>query len=98
MTSFLPWLDHMLCTIINLLILAFFNFVLITGTEIGGAFLSGCLLQPQAPSTFSTPTFGAAIVLVSEDGKQSPHVGGIPSKGCRLEVKCEITAVTPVMK
>ncbi len=29
------------------------------GTEIGGGFLSGSLLQPQAPSAFSTPTLGA---------------------------------------
>ena len=28
------------------------------GTEIGGAFLSGSMLQPQAPATFSTPTLG----------------------------------------
>ena len=28
------------------------------GTELGGAFISGSLLQPQAPSTFSTPTLG----------------------------------------
>lgn len=28
------------------------------GTEIGGGFLAGCMLQPQSPSTFSTPTMG----------------------------------------
>lgn len=43
------------------------------GTEIGGGFLSGCLLQPQAPSTFSTPTLGASLVLLAEDGTQHPH-------------------------
>lgn len=30
------------------------------GTELGGAFVSGSLLQPQAPSTFSMPTLGEA--------------------------------------
>ena len=28
------------------------------GTEIGGGFLAGSMLQPQSPSTFSTPTIG----------------------------------------
>ena len=28
------------------------------GTEIGGGFLAGSMLQPQSPSTFSTPTMG----------------------------------------
>ncbi|WIA40403.1 hypothetical protein OEZ86_013761 [Tetradesmus obliquus] len=43
------------------------------GTEIGGGFLAGCLLQPQAPSTFSTPTLGASLVLLSEEGSQHHH-------------------------
>ncbi|KAK9862190.1 hypothetical protein WJX84_000590 [Apatococcus fuscideae] len=52
------------------------------GTEIGGGFLSGTLLQPQAPATFSTPTIGTNLVLLgpeAESGRpqerqQSPHV------------------------
>lgn len=28
------------------------------GTEIGGGFLAGSMLQPQSPSTFSIPTMG----------------------------------------
>ncbi len=28
------------------------------GTEIGGSFIAGSMLQPQCPSTFSTPTMG----------------------------------------
>jgi acyl-coenzyme A synthetase/AMP-(fatty) acid ligase len=52
------------------------------GTEIGGGFLSGCLLQPQAAAAFSTPTLGAALVLLGgsegEMGEQSPHGGGAP--------------------
>jgi acyl-coenzyme A synthetase/AMP-(fatty) acid ligase len=38
------------------------------GTEIGGGFLAGGPLQPQAPSTFSTPTVGAAPVLLVQRG------------------------------
>ena len=29
------------------------------GTEIGGGFLAGSLLQPQSPAAFSTPALGA---------------------------------------
>ncbi|KAF6258505.1 hypothetical protein COO60DRAFT_1639067 [Scenedesmus sp. NREL 46B-D3] len=43
------------------------------GTEIGGGFLAGCLLQPQVSSAFSTPTLGASLVLLSEDGSQHHH-------------------------
>lgn len=42
------------------------------GTEIGGGFLSGTRLQPQAPATFSTPSIGARLVLLGRDGEQSP--------------------------
>lgn len=40
------------------------------GTEIGGGFLAGSLLQAQAPATFSTPTVGAAPFLLLLDGRQ----------------------------
>lgn len=36
------------------------------GTELGGGFLAGSMLQPQAPATFSTPTIGtisASLIL-----------------------------------
>ena len=33
------------------------------GTEIGGGFLAGSMLQPQCPSTFSTPTMGKDILI-----------------------------------
>ena len=46
------------------------------GTEIGGAFLSGSLALPQAPSVFTTPTLGASIVLIEADGTLSPHLNG----------------------
>ncbi len=52
------------------------------GTEIGGAFLSGTLLQPQAPSAFSTATLGASLVLMGPGGEQSPPVAeGAPFIG-----------------
>jgi acyl-coenzyme A synthetase/AMP-(fatty) acid ligase len=39
------------------------------GTEIGGAFLTGTMVQPQAPATFSTPTVGSRpVVVVKESG------------------------------
>ena len=47
------------------------------GTEIGGAFLSGSLLQPQSPSTFSTPTLGTSLVLLKPDGSMSPHLTSV---------------------
>ncbi len=37
------------------------------GTEIGGAYISGTMLQPSAPSTFTTPTVGLEF-LILEDG------------------------------
>ncbi|KAH7279455.1 hypothetical protein KP509_37G020300 [Ceratopteris richardii] len=40
------------------------------GTEIGGAFVTGSMLQPQALSTFSTPTMGCRLFLL--DAKDSP--------------------------
>jgi acyl-coenzyme A synthetase/AMP-(fatty) acid ligase len=54
------------------------------GTEVGGGFLAGSLLQPQAASAFSTPTLGTALVLLGgEAGVQSPHgIGAPPFVGC----------------
>ncbi|CAL8471383.1 g10925 [Coccomyxa elongata] len=43
------------------------------GTEIGGGFLAGSMLQPQCPSTFSTPTMGSNFVLLPAAGGQSMH-------------------------
>ena len=36
------------------------------GTEIGGGFLSGTMVQPQAPSHFSTPTIGSRLALIDD--------------------------------
>ena len=47
------------------------------GTEIAGSFLTGSPLQPQCPSTFSTPSVGhrPVILVTKQDGSQalSPH-------------------------
>lgn len=36
------------------------------GTEIGGGFLSGTMVQPQAPSHFSTPAIGCRLALIDD--------------------------------
>ncbi|MBW4562864.1 MAG: AMP-binding protein [Mojavia pulchra JT2-VF2] len=38
------------------------------GTEIGGAYITNTLVQPSAPSTFSTPTLGLDFVILDEEG------------------------------
>ncbi len=38
------------------------------GTEIGGGYLTGSVLEPQVPSAFSTPAMGASFVLLDEHG------------------------------
>lgn len=38
------------------------------GTEIGGAFVSGSLLQPQALSAFSTPVMGCSLFILDSSG------------------------------
>lgn len=44
------------------------------GTEIGGGYMSGIKVFPQAPSLFTTPTVGACpVILDSETGALSPH-------------------------
>lgn len=39
------------------------------GTEIGGAYITGTLLQPAAPSAFTTPALGLDFVLLNESGE-----------------------------
>lgn len=39
------------------------------GTEIGGGYICGSCVEPQAPSTFSTPAIGSAFVILDEEGK-----------------------------
>ncbi|MEL6349196.1 MAG: AMP-binding protein, partial [Myxococcota bacterium] len=38
------------------------------GTELGGGYIAGSRMQPQAPSTFSSPTMGCAFTILSGDG------------------------------
>jgi len=39
------------------------------GTEIGGGHLTGSVLQPQAPATFSTPALGLALEILDDRGQ-----------------------------
>lgn len=38
------------------------------GTEIGGAFVTGSLLQPQSLAAFSTPAMGCSLFILGDDG------------------------------
>lgn len=38
------------------------------GTEIAGSFLSSTLVQPNAPSVFSTPVLGSNILIIDDSG------------------------------
>ncbi len=39
------------------------------GTEIGGGFITGTLVQPASPAAFSTPALGMDFVLLDEEGR-----------------------------
>jgi acetyl-CoA synthetase len=41
------------------------------GTEIGGGYISSTMVEPNIPSTFSTPTLGTDFVILDEDGEPS---------------------------
>lgn len=38
------------------------------GTEIGGGFISGSLVQPQSLAAFSTAAMGCSLFILGEDG------------------------------
>ncbi len=40
------------------------------GTEIGGGYMTGTLVQPASPSTFSTPALGLDITILDENGAE----------------------------
>ncbi|GLJ29227.1 hypothetical protein SUGI_0576530 [Cryptomeria japonica] len=42
------------------------------GTEIGGAFVAGSMLQSQSLAAFSTPAMGCSIFILGEDGNPLP--------------------------
>jgi acetyl-CoA synthetase len=41
------------------------------GTEIGGAYMSGTVLQAAVPSRFTTPTLGLDLVIVDDEGSKA---------------------------
>jgi acetyl-CoA synthetase len=43
------------------------------GTEIGGGYLTGSLLQPASPATFSTPALGSDLVILDETGQPAQN-------------------------
>ncbi|HUR68336.1 MAG TPA: AMP-binding protein [Candidatus Thermoplasmatota archaeon] len=40
------------------------------GTEIGGGHLTGTVVQPQGPATFSTPALGLDVTILDEHGRE----------------------------
>ena len=59
------------------------------GTEIGGGYVTGTVLQPAVPSRFSTPALGLDLVIVDDEGEAS-DVGEVyivpPSIGLSTEL------------
>ena len=59
------------------------------GTEIGGGYVAGTVIQPAIPSRFTTATLGLDFVLLDEDGHES-DVGEVflvpPSIGLSTEL------------
>jgi acetyl-CoA synthetase len=45
------------------------------GTEIGGGHITGTVLQPCSPATFSTPALGIDVVVLDESGVPVPEGG-----------------------
>jgi acetyl-CoA synthetase len=43
------------------------------GTEIGGAYITGTLVQPCSPSTFTTPTLGLDLVILDHNGQPATN-------------------------
>eukprot|EP00897_Mesotaenium_endlicherianum_P008338 jgi/Mesen1/7532/ME000391S06771 len=54
------------------------------GTEIGGGFLTGSFLQPQALSAFSTPALGCGLVILDQDGRPTEK-GEVCTGECALQ-------------
>jgi len=42
------------------------------GTELGGGYVTGTVVQPCAPATFTTPALGLGLVLLDEQGRPVP--------------------------
>ncbi len=43
------------------------------GTEIGGGYITGTVVQPASPATFSTQALGLDFVLLDEDGNETDN-------------------------
>lgn len=41
------------------------------GTEIGGGHITGTVVQPASPATFTTPALGIDVVLLDDDGRRT---------------------------
>ena len=41
------------------------------GTEIGGGYITGTLVQPARPATFSTPALGLDFVILDDEGREA---------------------------
>ena len=41
------------------------------GTEIGGGYITGTVVQPASPATFSTPALGLDLVVLDEHGRET---------------------------
>ena len=48
------------------------------GTEIGGGFVTGSLLQAQSLAAFSTPAMGCTLFILGDDGKNAERGVCIP--------------------
>jgi len=43
------------------------------GTEIGGGYITGTVVQPAAPATFSTPSLGLDFVILDDNGREADN-------------------------
>ncbi len=43
------------------------------GTEIGGGYITGTVVQPAAPATFTTPTLGLDFTILDENGQPTDN-------------------------
>jgi acetyl-CoA synthetase len=43
------------------------------GTEIGGGYISGTIVQPASPATFSTPSYGLDFYILDDRGERSKN-------------------------
>ena len=43
------------------------------GTEIGGGYITGTVVQPSAPATFTTPALGLLLTILDEEGQPTDN-------------------------